>query len=161
EPAKPAAPIKDNVAWGKEVDGLQAGLLAEAATCRVGETLKFKVKLRNVGKAEVSIAYYDMLRDCEPLVTTDTGGQVRGYMPPILTPDLPPRRALKPGETVTLDIREVAVASEDRAKLLAEWRVGTPAICAAPGKYKIAYGGMIKNHPKLATGTLELEIKSA
>lgn len=51
--------------------------------------------------------------------------------------------------------------SEDRAKLLGEWRVGTPTICAAPGKYKIAYGGMIKNHPKLATGTLELEIKSA
>ena len=39
--------------------------------------------------------------------------------------------------------------------------VGTPTICVAPGKYKIEYGGVIQSHPKLATPTLELEIKSA
>ena len=37
--------------------------------------------------------------------------------------------------------------------------VGTPTICVAPGKYKIVYGAT--SSPNLATGTLELEIKSA
>jgi hypothetical protein len=158
---KEKAEKKDTTAWGKEVDGLQAGLVAESATCRLGEKLKLTVKLRNVGKAEVSVAYYDMLRDCEPQITTDTGGRVTFYMPPFFTPELPPRRALKPGETITLCSPEVAVESKDRAKLLGNWRVDTVTMCVSPGKYKIAYGGMIKNHPKLATGTLELEIKSA
>src|SRR5205085_361684 len=52
---KDKAEKKDTTAWGKEVDGVQAGLLAEAATCRPGDKLKFTVKLRNVGKAEVSV----------------------------------------------------------------------------------------------------------
>src|SRR5262245_968285 len=76
---KEKAEKEDATAWGKEVDGLQAGLLAEAATCRVGETLKFTVKLRNVGKAEVSVTY-PRPRYCWPQVTTDTGRQVRVYI---------------------------------------------------------------------------------
>jgi hypothetical protein len=37
--------------------------------------------------------------------------------------------------------------------------LGTPTICVAPGKYKIAFGGMIQSHPKLTTGTVEFEVK--
>src|SRR5262249_50110874 len=163
EPAKAAAPTRDDVAWGKEVDGLQAGLLAEAATCRVGETLKFTVKLRNVGKAEVSVTYPHP-HYCWPQVTTDTGGQVRVYVTQYWNfyglPIPPLKRAIKPGETITLYNHEVAVESEDRAKQLGEMLVvGTPTICVAPGKYKIVYGAT--SSPNLATGTLELEIKSA
>ena len=74
----------------------------------------------------------------------------------------PIKWALKPGETITLHNPEVAVESEDRAKLLEEMLViGTPTICVAPGKYKIEFGGVIQSHPKLATPTRELEIKSA
>jgi RNA polymerase sigma factor (sigma-70 family) len=163
EPAKPAAPIKDNVAWGKEVGGLQAGLLAEAATCRVGESLKFQVKLRNVSKAEVSITYVHQ-HYCWPLVTTNKGRDVRVYMTQywnfygLVLPPL--KRTIKAGETITLYNHELAVESEDRAKKLEEILViGTPTICAAPGKYKIVYGAT--SSPNLATGTLELEIKPA
>jgi hypothetical protein len=154
------------IAWGKEVDGLQAGLFAEAATCRLGDKLKFTVKLRNVGKAEVSVTYgmsYG-LRDCAPQIATDTGGRVSVSMPP---PSyvyrgfmLPPIKwALKPGETITLYNPEVVVESEDRAKVLGEMVVSIPTICVAPGKYKIAFGGMIQSHPKLTTGTVEFEVK--
>src|SRR5262249_6561136 len=156
------------IAWGKEVDGLQAGLFAEAATCRLGETLKFTVKLRNVGKAEVSVTYgmsYG-LRDCAPQITTDTGGRVSGSMPPpphVFPGCWPPpiKWALKPGETITLYNPEVVVESEDRAKVLGEMVVSIPTICVAPGKYKIAFGGMIQSHPKLTTGTVEFEVKPA
>jgi hypothetical protein len=37
--------------------------------------------------------------------------------------------------------------------------LGTPTICVAPGKYKIAFGGMIQSHPKLTTGAVEFEVK--
>jgi hypothetical protein len=159
----PAEAVKDNVAWGKEVGGVQAGLLAEAATCRVGEKLKFTVKLRNVGKTEVSVTY-PLSHYCWPQVTTDKGGQVRVYMTQYWNFRgymLPPLKlAVKPGETITLYNFEVAVESEDRAKALGEMLVvGTPTICVPPGKYKIQYGAT--SQPNLATGTLELEIKSA
>jgi hypothetical protein len=42
-----------------------------------------------------------------------------------------------------------------------ETLVNTTTICVAPGKYKIAFDGMIQSHPKLATGTVEFEVKPA
>jgi hypothetical protein len=162
---KEKAEKKETIAWGKEVDGLQMGLALlpeDTHTVRQGEKAKFAVKLRNVGKAEVSVTY-GMLRDCAPQITTDTGGRVSVYMPPSFRGyPVPIKRTLKSGETITLYNPEVAVESEDRAKLLEEMLVvGTPTICVAPGKYKIEYGGMIQSHPKVVHGTLELEIKSA
>src|SRR5262245_15444744 len=160
---KEKAEKEDATAWGKEVDGVQAGLLAEAATCRQGEKLKLTFKLRNVGKAEVSVTHPHP-HYCAPQVTTDTGGQVRVYVTQywnLRGLHIPPlKRAVKPGETITLYNHELAVEPEDRAKQLGEMLVvGTPTICVAPGKYKIVYGGT--SSPNLLTGTLELEIKSA
>ena len=148
---------KETIAWGKEVDGLQMGL-ADVGTVRQGEKVKLAVKLRNVGKAEVTVTYGG-LRDYAPQVTTDTGGRISVYMPPILLGDIAlQQRVLKPGETITLYNPEVAVVSED-PKMDGEMRVDTPTVCVAPGKYKIAFGGMIQSHPKLATGTVEFEVK--
>ena len=52
---------------------------------------------------------------------------------------VPIKRALKPGETITLYNPEVAVESEALTRLKGMMRVDTPTICVAPGKYKIAY----------------------
>ena len=161
---KEKADKEEAIAWGKEVDGLQMGLVADASTVRQGETLKLTVKLRNVEKAELTVTCA-VLRDCAPQITTDTGGRVSVYMPPHSSvlyspPPLPIKRALKPGETITLYNPAVAVEPEDRrAKVLGEMWLGTPTICVAPGKYKIAYDGMIQSHPKLSTGAVELEVK--
>jgi hypothetical protein len=77
-------------------------------------------------------------------------------------PPLPIKRTLKPGETITLYNPVVAVEPEDRrAKVLGQMWLGTPTICVAPGKYKIAFDGMIQSHPKLATETVEFEVKPA
>ena len=155
---KEKAEMDDATAWGKEVDGLQAGLLAEAATCRLGEQLKFTLKLRNVGKAEATVTY--SLSGYSPSVTTDSGGRVTVYMPPPYSGYSPPiKRTLKPGETITLYNPKVAVEPEGRAKLLIVKPYETSTICVAPGKYKIAYGDMLQSHPKVATGTAEFEVK--
>jgi hypothetical protein len=151
---------KEAVAWGQEVDGLQAGLAADPITCRQGEMFKRTVKLRNVGKAEVTVTSGVLEEECAPQVTTDTGGRVGVYMPPPFGGlAVPIKRALKPGETITLYNPEVMVESEDRAKVLGEMLVNIPTICAAPGKYKIAFDGMIPSYPKLTTGAVELEVK--
>src|SRR5262249_6067993 len=98
--------------------------------------------------------------DCAPQVATDAGGRVSVYMPPPFDNYAPPtKRALKPGETITLYNTEGAVESEARARLLGGMRVDTPTICVEPGKYRIAFGGMIQSHPKLTTGTVEFEVK--
>jgi RNA polymerase sigma factor (sigma-70 family) len=155
------------IAWGKEVDGLQMGLALlpqDTHTVRQGEKVKLAVKLRNVGKAEATVTY-GRLGDCAPEITTDTGGRVSVYMPPpswviYSPPPLPIKRTLKPGETITLYNSGVAVEPEDRrAKVLGDTWLATPTICVAPGKYKIAFGGMIQSHPKLSTGIVEFEVK--
>lgn len=149
---------KEAIAWGKEVDGLQMGLEA-ARTVQQGEKARFAVKLRNGGKVEATITY-SALRERAPQITTDMDGRVSVYMPPRFGGyAVPIKRTLKPGETVTLYNPEVAVESEDRAKVLGEMLVNTPTICVAPGEYKVAYSGMIQSHPKLATGTVEFEVK--
>jgi hypothetical protein len=156
---KERAEKEEAVAWGQEVDGLQAGLAADPITCRQGERLKLTVKLRNVGKAEVTVTY-GILRECAPQVATDTGGRVSVYMPPSFRGyAVPTKRVLKPGETITLYNPEVAVESEALTRLQGLIRVETPTICVEPGKYKIAYGGMIQSHRTLTTGTVEFEVK--
>jgi RNA polymerase sigma factor (sigma-70 family) len=158
---KEKAEKEDATAWGKEVDGLQAGLAADSSTSRQGEKLKLAVKLRNVGKAEVKITY-GLLREHPPEVTATDGGNMSAYMPiskgyKVRVTEL----TIKPGEIITLYNPEVAVESEALTRLKGLIRVDTPTICVEPGKYKIAFGGMIQNHPKLATGSVEFEVKPA
>src|SRR4029453_14898160 len=93
---------EDDIAWGKEVDGLQAGLAAESITCRQGEQLKLSFKLRNVGKAEVTVNW-GILSEWAPQVTTDTGGRVTVYTPPPFDGfAIPIKRALKAGRKIHL-----------------------------------------------------------
>src|SRR5262249_41685844 len=153
---------KEAIAWGKEGDGLQMGLAlvsADAQTLRQGEKLELTVKLRNVGKAEATVSY-SVLQGYAPGVTTDVGGRVSVFMPPPKDNFAPPiKRTLEPGETVTLYKPEVAVEPEALMRLEGIMRVETPTICVDPGKYKIAYSGMIRSHPKLATGSVNFEVK--
>jgi RNA polymerase sigma factor (sigma-70 family) len=146
-------------AWGKEVDGLQMGLATDMHTVRQGETAKFAVKLRNVGKADIKISH-GLFRESPPDVTTSGGGKVSVFMPPLLgIYVVPTERIIKPGEIITLYNPEVAVQPEALMRLDGLMRVGTPTVCVDPGKYKIAYGGMIQSHPKLTTGSMEFEVK--
>ena len=156
---KEKAEKKEAVAWGKEVDGLQAGLAADASTCRQGEKLKLTVKLRNVGKAEVTVTYSVVEERAPRSPRTPVSGSVSICRRPRDGLAFPIKRTLKPGETITLYNPQVAVESEARERLKGLMRVDTPTICVEPGKYKITFGGMIQSHPKLMTGIVAFEVK--
>jgi RNA polymerase sigma factor (sigma-70 family) len=146
-----------SIAWGQVVNGLQAGLaLTGARASRTGETVRLKVKLRNVGKAPVTITY-GILRESAPDVTDANGNPVFVQMPPIFAfIVIPTRQVVNPGETLTLYNPEVTLA-ERRAGPLPD--VYTPTIRVRVGKHRIGYTGMVQSHPTLATGTVELEVK--
>src|SRR5262249_1778747 len=88
------------------------------------------------------------------------GRQLSVTMPPILLVIvIPTELVIKPGEIITLCNPEVAMESEAQQRRRGLMQVDTPTISITPGKYKIAYGGMIQSHPTLTTGTVEFEVK--
>jgi hypothetical protein len=112
-----------------------------------------------VGKAEIKIAH-GLLQECPPVVTDAQGGRMTVAMP------LPKRykvrvteRVLKPGETITLYNPVVEVASADVLRLSGVLLVHTPTTYVAPGKYKVAFGGILQSHPTLSTGPVEVEVR--
>jgi formylglycine-generating enzyme required for sulfatase activity len=164
KPVEPAAQQEKEkeglTAWGQEVDGLQAGLaLMDASMVHPGESVKLEVKLRNVGKAEVTITH-GLLRESPPGITDAKGNRVSVTIPPYLDFYVVPTKVvIAPGKTVTLYKPEVAVAERLRGQIGPEPLVSTPTIRVGPGKYKIGYSGMVQSHPKLATGAVEIEVQ--
>jgi RNA polymerase sigma factor (sigma-70 family) len=152
----------DEVAWGKEVDGLQAGLILKGGrTCVPGTRVNLEVKLRNDGKTAVTITH-GLLRESAPTITDAKGARAPVTMPPYLGfYVVPTARVLKPGETITLYTPDVAVAAPLLGQIGPEPIVGTPTIRVRPGKYTIAFGGMINSHPTLSTGAVAFEVKDA
>jgi RNA polymerase sigma factor (sigma-70 family) len=159
-PEKPAQEQEAVTVWGKEVDGLQAGLtLTGTDTYRPGESVKLDVKLRNVGKAEVKVTH-GLLREWPPSVTDAAGVRMTVAMPPhklykVRLTEL----VLKPGETITLYNPVIAVESTEMLRLFGELHVDTPTMYVSPGKYKVAFGGMVQSHPALTTGTVEIAVQ--
>jgi hypothetical protein len=156
--------MKASTAWGKEVDGLQVGLSLlpeDTHPVRIGEKARFAVKVRNVGKADVKVTH-GLLREYPPEVSTAGGGKVSVFMPtPLGFKVRLQERTIKPREVIVLYGPDVAVQPEALMRLQGIMRVDTPTICVDPGKYKIAYGGMLQSHPKLTTGTVEFEVQPA
>ena len=149
-------------AWGKEVDGLQAGLASRMRhTYRHGEMVKLAVKLRNVGKAEVKVTY-GLLRESRPGCHRCRGragerlhaAAARGT-----------RSRSRNGAQARRDDHPVQPGDRGGVQECrgCSGRCGwtTPTICVVPGKYKIAFGGMIQSHPKLTTGTVEIRGEGA
>ena len=68
--------VKDQVAWGKEVDGVQVGIqFGEDRTYKVGETVTLTVRLRNNGKKDVPFSYYEEYFQKNPPLITDADGK--------------------------------------------------------------------------------------
>lgn len=170
-------------AWGKEIGGLQAGLgfrPGEQRAYRPGETVTLVVRIRNVSKETVKFEYLLQYLDEEPPVVTDADGKaidqpaisVLGFHGPLQV-------SLKPGQQIELESRMDGAAAV-RHQLLsvdpkekkgaAGERPGRPLFVKA-GKLTVHYervlgdssAGRINIDPalsKLATGKLELEIKT-
>lgn len=161
EAKKPDQEKETPTAWGLEVDGLQAGLTLKGAdTYRHGESVKLEVKLRNLGKAEVKVTYGLLSREVLPSVTDADGVRMTVVMPlrkgyKVRVTD----RVLKPGETITLYNPIIDVQSTDPLKLLGELRVDTPTMYVPPGKYRVAFAGMLQSHLKLTTGAVSIVVQ--
>jgi RNA polymerase sigma factor (sigma-70 family) len=159
--AKQEPEKKEEFAWGKEVNGLQLGLAlvsADKRAYRPGENIQCEVRVRNVSKAPITITYGRLI-ESPPKISDAQGERVQVAMPP--SPRfyvVPTEKVLKPGETVTLYKPEVAVEEILEGKADATTNVQTPTIRVRPGKYRIAFGGMVHSHPTLSTGAVEFEV---
>jgi RNA polymerase sigma factor (sigma-70 family) len=154
-------------AWGKEVNGLQAGLgfrPGEKRAYHHGETVKLVVRVRNVGKEAVKFQYLrEFFIETPPTVTGGKGKPVPlGRTDVLGIIHLPVDVNLAPGKEIEL------TGSQPFYELELELK---PASLYGTGKFELQYervfgnssAGGIKLDPtlgKLATGKLELEIKS-
>jgi RNA polymerase sigma factor (sigma-70 family) len=162
-------------AWGKEINGLQAGVGFPAGRKRAyshGETVTFVVRIRNVGKEEVKFEYVPaFFQETLPTVKHGTG-----------EPVLPIRALSAPGRTHPATAVTIAPGKEVE---LYEWnaRLANDPVAGGAddrgviyhrgtGKLSVQYERVLGNSSasrikidpalsKLATGKLELEIKSA
>jgi RNA polymerase sigma factor (sigma-70 family) len=167
----------DAVVWGKEVDGLQAGLGMRAGPIEgdmAKEAMQLLVRIRNVGKSPVAIAYQaGVFRDFAPTVRDKNGQNLRVSMPPLALQYMQKiEKTLKPGEDVEVG-NEVAALSRD-GKIVhiylpqlgvadpntkpPQSGVSFPTVYAPAGVYRISYRGFIQNHPQLSTGEVRVEI---
>jgi hypothetical protein len=126
---------------------------------RIGEKARLAVRLRNVGKAEVTVSAWPLWYH-SPRVFDADGKMVRATRPPEPSFEIiPTKHTLKPGQTVDLDRTDVAVEADD----------GKPAggvverfmIRVRPGTYRARFAGFLQDHPTLSTGTTEFEVKEA
>jgi len=165
--------------WGEAVDGLQFGLQCTSAkrSFRLGESVSFVFKLRNVGREKVELEYVKPhLKDWAPNVRSASGG-VCPVLPPVrVLPSMSgaygmgggevQRRTLKPGEEWTLD--EVALTLRPIGW---EGKIEQTTVFARSGKYKVShrlvfppsYGGRGEElwYGELASNETELEILPA
>jgi hypothetical protein len=165
-------------AWGKEVGGLQGGLgfrPGEKRVYRHGEVVTLVVRVRNVGKKEVKLKYNPEYFSYSPPAVTNAKGN------PVALGGLPPgpfgraepiERTLPPGESVGLyELRLSLRPPGERAKFIWPPVLGT---MYGLGKFIIQYKELDGEWTgiyaaisydrlidRLATGKLELEVKSS
>jgi len=175
---KEAEQVPDNkeneavTAWGKEVNGLQAGLGFQAGEKRAyshGQTVRLVLRVRNVGKKEAKFSFFNVFYlEHPPAVTDGKGkpvtlagvGRLAG-VPALAETRLAPGKEVKLCE-MNLELQPVT----KKAK-------GRPWTLYGTGKFQLQYdsvdgsiGGILQIKPdpvlsKLATGKLELEVKDA
>jgi RNA polymerase sigma factor (sigma-70 family) len=168
-------------AWGKEVGGLQAGLGYPPGQKRAyshGETVRLVVRVRNVGKEEVKFSYLQPFIE-HPLTVTDGDGK---SVPQLGINDeigerLPGELKLAPGKEIELhelkgELRPASEALLPRGPYTTKQSDRFSTLYGT-GKISVQYervlGDPSRGRPgwkldpalsKLATGKLELEIKS-
>jgi hypothetical protein len=166
-------------AWGKEINGLQAGLEVRPSEKRLyhyGETITLIVRVRNVGKQAVKFEYLRQFLDENSPTVTDAGGAIPQRNTEVTgLRHVPVEVTLEPGKEIVLESR-LGGASGVRHELKPADLGGMPTTGKFPplyvgtGKVSLQYepvlgdssSGQINLDPalaKLGTGELELEVK--
>jgi hypothetical protein len=176
---------EDFTAWGKEFGGLQAGLAlrpGEKRVYRQGEVITLVVRVRNVSKETVKFKYIRQFLDENPPTVTDADGKtVPQHRTSVLGFHAPVEVSLEPGKEIELESRlaggaKLAGASSLRYEIRPPIDKGMPTTEGQPlylgtGKVSLqmervfgnSSSGRMELDPirsKLATGNLELEVKS-
>ncbi|QJW97013.1 hypothetical protein [Frigoriglobus tundricola] len=167
-PEKPApAPAKAkelavDVAWGKEVNGLQAGVgfaPGRKGPYRLGDTATFVILLRNVSSPAVTFDYTDYyLYHHRPAVVNAAGKPVPVSQAPPLAGEYEPKKlTLATGEVVELGRTEQILAPAR------DTEPEKPTLYVGPGRYKVSFSGIPpydKPAPaaRLSTGQIDLEV---
>ncbi len=173
EPSKPTSNANEP-AWGEAVDDLQAGILIESGkrAYRIGETVSFAYKLRNIGKRTIRLNYVVPNRE-EPwdLKVFDSQGRYAYFSLPFLgqRSGVLKEVSISPGETITLYRPKITIwpiAPREPPPL------GT--LCAQSGKYWVSladrgYGHYVPETSPMPTrwsgglsaGRVELEVVPA
>jgi RNA polymerase sigma factor (sigma-70 family) len=166
----PRTEKKGFTAWGKEVGGVQAGLgyrPGQRRAYHTGETVRLVVRVRNVGKKEVKLSYFnEFFYENPPAVTDGEGKPVLLEGAGLSGLAVLVNVNLAPGKEVEFCELNLALRpASERGKRRPVWTLfGT-------GKFQLQCErvggnigtGQIKFDPvlsKLATGKLDLEIKS-
>jgi Sigma-70, region 4 len=163
-------------AWGKEVDGLQAGLgflPGQQRAYHYDEYLTLVVRVRNVGKKEVKFQYLKDFFYENPPIVADVDGKSAPQGKVIVghpVKPLPQEVSLAPGKEIELGyvqyiLRQAGRPDRNIGPVCPPLQVGTGKISI---QFERVFGntseGRIRVDPdllKLATGKLELEIKPA
>ncbi len=165
----------ERIAWGKSVDGLQAGLEAtkDGRTCRLGESVKFVVWVRNTSNKPAKLTYHPAwFYSSHPLVLSSDGKSIKTDVPPPPEPvkiagyDRPPpvpdlkgplfELTLDPAEEAELGSPELAFEPADSKGAGEKTTVRT-----APTTCKVQYEGLSQSHPSLKTGQSEIWVQPA
>ena len=175
KPVEPAAKQEKEkegfTAWGKEINGLQAGVGFPAGQKRSyshGETVTLVVRVRNVGKEEVTFQSVPAFFKENPATVTDAEGK------PVPLRGISPGGRTHPSTDVTLAPGKEVELYEWKAALQPASEIKNPnfEIIYGTGKFSIQYERVLGNSSasrikidpalsKLATGKLELEVKDA
>jgi RNA polymerase sigma factor (sigma-70 family) len=152
-----------DAAWGKAVDGLQAGVAFRKGQRRpygLGEAVTLVVWVRNVGDKPLTFDYTDGYMVEKPPTVKDADGKPARLSPfPILGGLWRPLHAtLKPGEEFELGALRLALQEVGKKD------AKVPTLYASPGKYRVRYEGLQPfgyGDPAkvLSTGEIELEVK--
>ena len=178
-PEKPDQEKEAVTAWGKEIGGLQAGLgfrPGERRVYRIGETITFVVRVRNVGKKNVKIeSLNEFFYENAPSIT-DGDGKPISLEQPIEFSGIPAalmQENLAPGKEAVLCELDLQIRPASEKGKGRPWRwtlyetgkfqVQFEKVGGNIGKVGAGIGtGEIRFDPilsKLATGKLEIEVK--
>jgi hypothetical protein len=170
KPVEPAAKQETEketfTAWGKEVDGLEAGLgfgPGEKSRYSPGETVKLVVRVRNVGKEEFKFQYVKEYFVENPPTVRDSEGKpvfLVGRRDTGVLVHVPVEASLSPGKEIELYEWKLDPRAETQSVREGQWNLcGTGTFSV---QYEqLAHPDLDKTLSKLATGNLELEIQSA
>jgi uncharacterized protein (TIGR03067 family) len=166
-------------AWGTEVGGLQAGLGYDPGQKRAyhhGETVRLVLRLRNVSKKEVEFACCrQFFMEVPPTMTDGQGKPVRLPASAGTPKPRPEKVSLAPGKEIELyelkfKLRPAGENGDEDNDIDSLDFAGTVFTFYGTGKFLIQYERLIDKPwagpepdptlSKLATGKLELEIKS-